>query len=66
VNGARIHDQVHGDLSSGKTPLLVRHGSYLSAESMTPLVERFAIPSASASRSSSRAPIGGTAGIRSS
>ena len=43
VNGARIHYQVHGDLDSGKTPLLVLHGSYMSAESMAPLVERFAV-----------------------
>jgi pimeloyl-ACP methyl ester carboxylesterase len=42
TNGTRIYYQVHGDLNSGKTPLLVLHGSYMSAESMTPLVTRFA------------------------
>lgn len=42
TNGARIYYQVHGDLNSGKTPLLVLHGSYMSAESMAPLVARFA------------------------
>jgi hypothetical protein len=42
TNGARIYYQVHGDLNSGKTPLLVLHGSYVSAESMAPLVARFA------------------------
>jgi pimeloyl-ACP methyl ester carboxylesterase len=39
---ARIYYQVHGDLNSGKTPLLVLHGAYMSAESMAPLVTRFA------------------------
>ena len=42
TNGARIYYQVHGDLNSGKPPLLVLHGSYMSAESMAPLVARFA------------------------
>ena len=42
TNGARIYYQVYGDLNSGKTPLLVLHGAYMSAESMAPLVVRFA------------------------
>ncbi len=42
VNGARFHYQIYGDLNSGKTPLLVLHGSYMSADSMTPLIEPFA------------------------
>jgi pimeloyl-ACP methyl ester carboxylesterase len=42
TNGARIYYQVHSDPQSGKTPLLVLHGSYMSAESMAPLVARFA------------------------
>ena len=42
ANGARIYYQVYGDLNSGKTPLLVLHGAYMSAESMAPLVMRFA------------------------
>jgi len=33
---------VRGDLKSGKTPLLVLHGSFMSADGMAPLVERFA------------------------
>jgi pimeloyl-ACP methyl ester carboxylesterase len=41
TNGARIYYQVHGNLNSGKTPLLVLHGSYMSAESMAPLVAHF-------------------------
>ena len=43
ANGARIYYEVHGDLNAGKTPLLMLHGSYMSAESMAPLVERFAV-----------------------
>ena len=42
MGDTRIHHQVHGDLSSGKTPLLVLHGSYMSGDAMTPLVEQFA------------------------
>jgi pimeloyl-ACP methyl ester carboxylesterase len=42
TSGARIYYQVYGDLKSGKAPLLVLHGSYMSAESMTPLVVGFA------------------------
>lgn len=42
VAGGRIHYQVHGDLTSGKTPLLVLHGSFMSGDAMRPFVEAFA------------------------
>jgi pimeloyl-ACP methyl ester carboxylesterase len=42
VKGARHFYQLSGDLKSGKTPLLVLHGSVMSADAMAPLVERFA------------------------
>lgn len=42
VEGGRIHYQVYGDLKSGKTPLLVLHGSFMSGDSMRPFVEPFA------------------------
>ena len=42
VDGARIHYQTYGDLASGKTPLLVLHGSYMSGDAMRPLIEQFA------------------------
>jgi pimeloyl-ACP methyl ester carboxylesterase len=42
VNGARFYYQIYGDLNSGKTPLLVLHGSYMSADSMAPLITAFA------------------------
>jgi len=42
VDGLRIYYQVHGDLNSGKTPLFVLHGSFMTAEAMAPLVEPFA------------------------
>ena len=41
LDGARIAYQVYGDLDSGKTPLLVLHGSLMSAESMVPMVAPF-------------------------
>lgn len=41
VAGAAIHYQVHGDLASGKTPLLILHGAFMSADSMRPLVDPF-------------------------
>ncbi|HEY0630143.1 MAG TPA: alpha/beta hydrolase [Sphingomicrobium sp.] len=41
VEGGRIAYQVYGDLGSGKTPLLVIHGSFMSADSMKPLFEPF-------------------------
>ena len=42
VKGARHFYQVFADLKSGKTPLLILHGSFLSADAMAPLSERFA------------------------
>ena len=42
IDGVRIHYQVRGHLNSGQTPLLVLHGSFMSAEAMAPLVEPFA------------------------
>ncbi|HYD27584.1 alpha/beta hydrolase [Brevundimonas sp.] len=41
-SGVRIHYDVWGDLDSGVTPLIVLHGAYMSADAMTPFVERFA------------------------
>ena len=43
VNGTRIHYQLYGDLASGKTPLLVLHGSFMSADAMKPLIDPFAL-----------------------
>jgi pimeloyl-ACP methyl ester carboxylesterase len=40
-NDARIAYQVHGDLNAG-TPVLVLHGTFMSADAMKPLVERLA------------------------
>jgi pimeloyl-ACP methyl ester carboxylesterase len=40
--GARIHYQVHGDLNAHKAPLLILHGSYLSADAMAPLIRSLA------------------------
>lgn len=42
VEGARIHYQVYGDLASGKTPLLILHGSFMSGDAMMPMIEQFA------------------------
>jgi pimeloyl-ACP methyl ester carboxylesterase len=42
VNGGHHYYEVRGDLTSGKTPLVVLHGSLMSADAMAPLVERFA------------------------
>ena len=42
VNGERFHYQICGDLDAGKTPLLVLHGSYMSADAMAPFIEAFA------------------------
>ena len=42
VNGARFHYLMYGDLATQGTPLLVLHGSYMSAEAMTPLIHGFA------------------------
>ena len=41
VNGARFYYQIHGDLTSEKSPLLVLHGSYMSSEAMAPLIRPF-------------------------
>lgn len=42
VEGGQIYYQVHCDLNSGKTPLLVLHGSFMSGDAMRPFVEPFA------------------------
>lgn len=42
IDSLRIYYQIHGDLSSGETPLLALHGSFMSAEAMAPVVEPFA------------------------
>lgn len=42
ADGARLHYQVFGDLKSGKTPLIVLHGSFMSADAMKILVEPLA------------------------
>jgi pimeloyl-ACP methyl ester carboxylesterase len=42
VKGARFYYEIFGDLNSGKTPLLVLHGSYMSGEAMAPIVGAFA------------------------
>jgi pimeloyl-ACP methyl ester carboxylesterase len=41
AEGTRIAYQVYGDLKSGKTPLVMLHGSLMSAESMAPLIAPF-------------------------
>ena len=41
VDGARIYYQVFGDLKSGKNPLLILHGSFMSGDSMEPLTRHF-------------------------
>ena len=42
VESGRIYYQVYGDLNSGKTPLLVLHGSFMSGDAMRPFVAPFA------------------------
>ncbi len=42
VNGTRIHYQLHGDLASGKTPLLVLHGAFMFSDAMKPLIDPLA------------------------
>ncbi len=42
VGGARFYYQIYGDLGSSKTPLLVLHGSYMSADAMAPIIDQFA------------------------
>jgi len=41
VDGARIAYHVHGDLASGRKPLMVLHGSLMSAASMAPMIGPF-------------------------
>jgi pimeloyl-ACP methyl ester carboxylesterase len=41
VDGVRIAYEIYGDLSSGKTPLLMLHGSFMSATAMAPLIGSF-------------------------
>jgi hypothetical protein len=41
TDGARIAYQLYGDLASGKIPLIVLHGSLMSAESMAPMIGPF-------------------------
>ena len=40
--GAAIHYQLYGDLKSGRTPLLVLHGAFMSADAMKPLIDPLA------------------------
>lgn len=42
VAGAAIHYQVYGDLKSDRTPLLVLHGAFMSADAMKPLIDPLA------------------------
>lgn len=42
VAGAKIHYQVHGDLKSGRTPLVVLHGAFMNADSMKVLIDPLA------------------------
>jgi pimeloyl-ACP methyl ester carboxylesterase len=42
VAGAAIHYQVYGDLKSEKTPLVVLHGAFMSADAMKPLIDPLA------------------------
>ena len=39
VNGGEIRYFVHGDLASGKTPLLVLHGAFMTSDAMKPLTD---------------------------
>lgn len=39
VDGLRIYYQVHGDLTTGKTPLLFLHGSFMSGDAMMPFID---------------------------
>jgi pimeloyl-ACP methyl ester carboxylesterase len=41
VDGGRVFYQVYGDLASGKTPLLILHGSFMSGDAMMPMIEQF-------------------------
>lgn len=39
VEGGEVRYFVHGDLTSGKTPLLVLHGAFMSSDAMKPLTD---------------------------
>lgn len=39
VEGGEVRYFVHGDLASGKTPVLVLHGAFMSSDAMTPLTD---------------------------
>ncbi|MDP3800923.1 alpha/beta fold hydrolase [Brevundimonas sp.] len=39
VEGGEVRYFVHGDLASGKTPLLVLHGAFMSSDTMKPLTD---------------------------
>ena len=41
IDGLRFFYQVYGDLHAGQTPLLVLHGTFMSAEAMAPVAEPF-------------------------
>src|SRR5262245_23531998 len=41
VGGARFYYQIYGELAADKTPLLVLHGSFMSAEAMAPIIRPF-------------------------
>lgn len=40
VEGGEVRYFVHGDLNSGKTPVLVLHGAFMSSDAMKPLTDR--------------------------
>lgn len=40
VEGGEVRYFVHGDLGSGKTPVLVLHGAFMSSDAMKPLTDR--------------------------
>ena len=42
IPGGQIAYQVCGDLKSGKTPLLILHGSFMSGDTMRPFIDAFA------------------------
>jgi len=42
VEGGRIFYEAFGNLASGRTPLLVLHGSFMSGDAMRPFVDAFA------------------------
>ena len=39
VDGGEVRYFVHGDLASGRTPLLVLHGAFMSSDAMAPLTD---------------------------